>query len=98
VLAGKWWGDRSLQPVLGLHGWEDNANTFDNLVPLLSIPSFLSIDIMGHGLSSPFPAVGAHHFVDVVVLLRRIADYFKWTKISIIGNNLHFVSTSIDGR
>lgn len=39
-IAGKWYGDRSQQPVLALHGWQDNAGTFDRLVPLLphSIP------------------------------------------------------------
>jgi pimeloyl-ACP methyl ester carboxylesterase len=92
VFAGKWWGDRNVQPVLGLHGWEDNANTFDNLVPLLNVSSFLAIDIMGHGLSSNFPAAGAHNFMDVVMLLRRISNYFQWTKISIIGNSFYFVS------
>lgn len=86
-IAGKWWGDRSVQPVLGLHGWEDNANTFDNLVPLLNVPSFLAVDIMGHGLSSRFPAIGAHNFLDFVILLRRISNYFKWTKISIVGHS-----------
>jgi len=82
-----------VQPVLGLHGWEDNANTFDTLVPLLKIPSFLAVDMMGHGMSSRFPAVGAHNFLDFVILLRRIADHFKWTKLSVIGNKLHFIST-----
>jgi pimeloyl-ACP methyl ester carboxylesterase len=85
VLAGKWWGDRNVQPVLGLHGWQDNANTFDTLVPLLNVPSFLAIDMMGHGLSSWYPAVGAHHFMDAVIFIRRIVNYFKWTKLSIIG-------------
>lgn len=85
MLAGKWWGDSNTQPVLGLHGWEDNANTFDTLAPLLSVPSFLAIDMMGHGLSSYFPAVGVNHFIDAVILLRRIAEYSKWTKLSIIG-------------
>jgi pimeloyl-ACP methyl ester carboxylesterase len=87
VLAGRWWGDISVQPVIGLHGLEDNANTFANLVPLLNVPSFLVIDLMGHGLSSYFPAVGPYHFMDFVVLLRRIADHFQWTKLSLIGNH-----------
>jgi pimeloyl-ACP methyl ester carboxylesterase len=87
VLAGKWWGDSSVQPVIGLHGWEDNANTFATLAPLLSTPSFLAIDYMSHGLSSDFPAVGAYHFLDFVILLRRIADHCKWTKLSLIGNH-----------
>ena len=87
VLAGRWWGDISVQPVIGLHGLEDNANTFANLAPLLDVPSFLAVDMMGHGLSSHFPAVGQYHFMDFVVLLRRIADHFQWTKLSLIGNH-----------
>ena len=87
VLSGRWWGDVSVQPVIGLHGLEDNANTFATLAPLLGVPSFLAIDMMGHGLSSQFPTVGAYHFLDFVVLLRRIADHFKWTKLSLIGND-----------
>jgi hypothetical protein len=86
VLVGKWWGDSSVQPVIGLHGIEDNANTFATLAPLLGAPSFLAIDMMGQGLLLHFPAVGAYHFLDFVVLLRRIADHFKWTKLSLIGN------------
>ncbi|XP_021919934.1 probable serine hydrolase isoform X2 [Zootermopsis nevadensis] len=86
-VAGKWWGDCSVQPLLGLHGWEDNANTFDTLAPLLSVPSFLAVDLMGHGLSSFFPAIGAHHFIDAVILLRRIVDHFKWTKFSVVGHS-----------
>jgi hypothetical protein len=76
-----------VQPVIGLHGLEDNANTFATLVPLLDVPSFLAIDMMGHGLSSHFPAVGAYHFSDFVILLRRIADHFSWTKLSLIGKH-----------
>jgi len=66
---------------------EDNANTFANLAPLLDVPSFLAVDMMGHGLSSHFPAVGQYHFMDFVVLLRRIADHFQWTKLSLIGHS-----------
>ncbi|GFG33189.1 hypothetical protein Cfor_01149, partial [Coptotermes formosanus] len=79
-----WWGDSSVQLVIGLHGLEDNANTFDTLAPLLNAPSFLAIDMTGHGLLSHFPALGAYHFVDFVVLLRCIAAHFKWTNLSLI--------------
>jgi hypothetical protein len=89
VLAGRWWGDRSVQPVVGLHGLEDNANSFATLAPLLDVPSFLAIDMMGHGLSSHLTAVGPYHLLDFVVLLRRIADHLKWTKLSLIGNHRH---------
>lgn len=56
VIAGKWYGDQSEQPVLAIHGWQDNAGTFDRLLPLLpaTIP-ILAIDLPGHGHSTPYP-------------------------------------------
>ncbi|XP_069692350.1 probable serine hydrolase [Periplaneta americana] len=86
-VAGKWWGDQNVQPVLGLHGWDDNCATFDTLAPLLNLPSFLTVDIMGHGMSSYFPIFGASNFMDAVILLRRIVNYFEWNKISIVGHS-----------
>lgn len=50
--------------MLGLHGWMDNAGTFDRLAPLLS-PSiyFVAVELPGHGLSSHLPAGVPYHFV-----------------------------------
>ena len=35
-IAGKAWGDPGGKPILGLHGWLDNAGTFDHLAPLIN--------------------------------------------------------------
>lgn len=35
-IRGKAWGCDSRQPVLAVHGWLDNAGSYDNLAPLLS--------------------------------------------------------------
>ena len=32
-LHAKQWGDPEGIPTIGLHGWLDNANTFDRLAP-----------------------------------------------------------------
>lgn len=31
----KVWGTPNDHPILALHGWQDNAGTFDKLIPLL---------------------------------------------------------------
>ena len=40
-IAGKAWGDPGGKPILGLHGWLDNAGTFDHLAPLINEVSFI---------------------------------------------------------
>ena len=35
-IAGKAWGDPGGKPIIGLHGWLDNAGTFDHLAPLIN--------------------------------------------------------------
>lgn len=89
-VSGKWWGARDRQPILCIHGWQDNAGSFDRLIPLLPREfSYLAIDLPGHGLSSKYPT-GMHYYVfwDGISLIRRIAKYHKWEKVRLIGHSL----------
>ena len=46
VITGKAWGPDDGKPFLGLHGWIDNANTFDRYtfnIPSLPPPGSLGI-------------------------------------------------------
>lgn len=81
---GKWWGPEDKQPIIAIHGWQDNAGTFDNFVQLLpSDISVLCIDLPGHGFSSHLPK-GQYYYMfwDGIVTLRRIVKYYKWNKVS----------------
>ncbi|XP_068913689.1 probable serine hydrolase [Tenebrio molitor] len=90
-ISGKWWGSRLSQPILAIHGWQDNAGTFDNLAPLLSARghSVLCIDLPGHGLSSHYSEGHFYYiFWDGIHLVRRIVKHFNWTNITIMGHSL----------
>ncbi|CAH1105816.1 unnamed protein product [Psylliodes chrysocephalus] len=90
-ISGKWWGLRNVQPVIGIHGWQDNSGTFDNLAPFLTQRgiSFFCIDLPGHGFSSPIPQ-GLEYYLwwDGVHFLRRIVKHFDWHNVTIIGHSL----------
>lgn len=48
-IAAKWWGSKTKRPIILAHGWQDNAGSFDTLIPLLpSEFSYLAIDFPGH--------------------------------------------------
>lgn len=88
-IAGKWWGTKSVRPIVGLHGWQDNAGTFDTLAPLLpDHVGFLAIDYPGHGLSSRYPDGSDYTHMKYLYVLRLIMKDQNWDKISIIGHSL----------
>lgn len=72
-----------------MHGWQDNAGSFDRLIPLLPRNhSYLSIDLPGHGLSSRIPHGMQYHTIDNLYTLNNLAKEYNWDKISIIGHSL----------
>ncbi|XP_076654128.1 putative serine hydrolase [Halictus rubicundus] len=89
-VSGRLWGSMDHQPILALHGWQDNCGTFDNLIPLLpDNVSVLCLDMPGHGLSSHYPKSQYYYlYWDGIILLRRIVQYFKWNKIKLLGHSL----------
>lgn len=88
-ISGKWWGTQDVQPILALHGWQDNAGSFDRLIPLLpSHTGVLAIDFPGHGLSSRFPDGVSYKDIDFVPVLLYIMKEYNWDKISILSHSM----------
>ncbi|XP_055309655.1 probable serine hydrolase [Sitodiplosis mosellana] len=99
-IAGKWYGSENVQPVLMLHGWQDNVGSFDTLIPLLpSDLSYLAFDLPGHGRSSHLPKGCYYHGIDFVPLLEHIRKVYKWERLSLVahsmGSILSFVYASL---
>jgi pimeloyl-ACP methyl ester carboxylesterase len=89
-ISAKAWGNpESKIPVLAVHGWLDNAGTFDRLVPQLSNSLYIvAVDLPGHGLSTHLPAGMPYHFGDFLLTMRRITKFLKWTRFSILGHSM----------
>lgn len=88
-IAGKWYGSENVRPILLVHGWQDNAGSFDTLIPLLpSNMSYLAIDLPGHGFSSHLPRGCYYHSIDYVPVLEIIRKHFKWEQLSLIAHSM----------
>jgi pimeloyl-ACP methyl ester carboxylesterase len=86
-IAAKAWGHADGIPTLGLHGWLDNANTFDALAPLFPELRLISIDLPGHGFSDHRPP-GAHYesALDVQDVI-AVADSLGWDRFALLGHS-----------
>ena len=86
--AARCWGPENGIPFLGMHGWLDNAATYDHIAPLLPELRLVSLDFHGHGFSDHLPPGIAYHFADSIDLMFRVADQFGWRKFNLIGHSM----------
>jgi pimeloyl-ACP methyl ester carboxylesterase len=87
-LSAKRWGAGGGIPVLGLHGWLDNANTFDRLAPLLPQLNLVSLDLPGHGKSDHRPAGMRYHYTDYLDDVMAAADHLGWEQFILLGHSM----------
>lgn len=87
-IAARVWHDASLPPVLALHGWQDNAASFDRVAPLLPQHHIVAMDFAGHGRSDWRPPGCRYHTVDHVDDVLAVADALGWEKFSLLGHSM----------
>ena len=89
VLKAKTWGNKNGQPMLGIHGWLDNANSFDKIASLLAPDTyFIAIDLAGHGLSNHRQKNGAYYLWDYALDVLEIIENLQVSKVSIIAHSM----------
>lgn len=87
-LAALAWGPPDGKRVLGLHGWLDNAASFDALAPGLEGYRVVALDLPGHGHSDHRPADCTYHFIDYVGEALAAADALGWQRFTLLGHSL----------
>lgn len=89
TIACKAWGDETLPPILALHGWLDNANSFDLLALHLEKKFHLiAVDLPGHGLSSHLPQGCYYHFIDGIFTIINILNALNVEKAHLLGHSM----------
>lgn len=95
-LAAKWWGRRDVRPILCIHGWLDNAASFDSLIPLLpDHVGYLAIDMPGCGFSSHLPNGLMYSTIEDIYIINYIVRQFGWSTVSLIAHSMGAMSCFI---
>lgn len=87
-LAGLRWGTPGGLPTLALHGWLDNANTFNRLAPLLPELDLVALDFAGHGASDHLPTGCHYHGLFDIQDVLAAADALGFQRFALIGHSM----------
>ena len=97
VIAGKQWTSESFDKHrdtqwIVLHGWLDNAGSFDGLAPLLTSAcprhSLLCLDYPGHGLSSHLPRGQMYQYLECLRYIKLVAKSLGCDKFGLMGHSM----------
>jgi pimeloyl-ACP methyl ester carboxylesterase len=95
TLAGLSWGDPRNPPVLCLHGWMDNAASFEVLAPLLSDYYLVAPDLTGQGRSDRRSADATYQIWDDLPELAGIVEALGWDRFRLIGHSRGAIIASL---
>lgn len=88
TLRGKKCGSGK-RKMLGIHGWLDNANTFDCITPLLHTDfTFVCLDLPGHGKSDHFNNGFIYDPRGYAGAIKKAVVVLQWTKFTYIGHSM----------
>ncbi|EKT4521220.1 alpha/beta fold hydrolase [Pseudomonas putida] len=87
-LAAHLFGPADGLPVIALHGWLDNANSFIRLAPRLKGLRIVALDLAGHGYSEHRPQGAGYALTDYAHDVLRVAEQLGWQRFGLIGHSL----------
>jgi pimeloyl-ACP methyl ester carboxylesterase len=87
-LAAHLFGPEDGLPVIALHGWLDNANSFARLAPMLKGLRIVALDMAGHGHSDHRPAGSGYGLPDYAHDVLQVAAQLGWERFSLLGHSL----------
>jgi pimeloyl-ACP methyl ester carboxylesterase len=86
-LAAKEWQPGAPVQILALHGWLDNAASFDVLAPILEACHVVALDMPGHGHSDHKPMQATYNLWDDLLDVLAVADLLGWQQFILLGHS-----------
>ena len=86
-LAAKEWGQAGDIPVIALHGWLDNANSFDRMLPFLQGFHIIAVDMAGHSRSGFRSADSGYDIWQDIADVLAVADQMGWDRFALLGHS-----------
>ena len=87
-LAAHLFGPEDGVPVIALHGWLDNANSFARLAPKLTGLRIVALDLAGHGHSAHRPPGASYSLWDYAFDVLCVAEQLGWQRFALLGHSL----------
>lgn len=87
-LAARVFGPEDGKPVLALHGWLDNAMSFELLAPRLNGLRIVALDMAGHGYSGRRGPGAGYQLWDYALDALMAAQQLGWQHFSLLGHSL----------
>jgi len=88
-MAALSWGDPDAPPLIAVHGWLDNAASFNAIAPMLAEHfHVLAVDLPGHGHSHHRPAGESYELLDYARDLAFLVEGQIGQPVSLVGHSL----------
>lgn len=85
-LAAQRWHPGGI-PVIALHGWLDNSESFAALAPRMPAIDLLALDMAGHGWSDHRAAHASYLIWDDIREILAVADTMGWQRFGLLGHS-----------
>jgi pimeloyl-ACP methyl ester carboxylesterase len=87
--------DEDKPTLIFLHGFLDNASSFETLLPLITGYQCIAVDFAGHGKSQHRSKDAHYHLSDYAYDIFQLIQTLKLTKFAIVGHSLGAIVGSI---
>lgn len=91
------WGEEGAHPVLAVHGWLDNAASFEQVAPYLKDCFVVAPDLAGHGRSDHRRADSGYYLWEHADDMNTLVEWMGWKRFSVIGHSMGSGIASILG-